>query len=233
LCKDKTYENYGGEKMAEVKTSISRKPKKKKVNQIPFGVVLFIAIIGVGFFIANNAPKSALLWGFGVAAGFTLQRSRFCFTASLRDPVLTGSTSLTKAVVVAIAVATVGFAAMQYSAVTKGAAVPGLISPVGIHTVIGAVMFGIGAVIAGGCASGTLMRVGEGFTMQMISLVFFIAGSVWGAKDFGWWSDHVISKKTVFLPNIFGWLPALFIQFGLLLAIYVAADWYGNKRSNQ
>ncbi len=218
--------------MAEVTTKVSARPKKKKVNQIPFGIALLIAIIGIGFFIANSAPKSALMWGFGVAAGFTLQRSRFCFTASLRDPVLTGGTSLTKAVVIAIATATVGFSAMQYSAATKGAAIPGNISPAGVHTAIGAIMFGIGMVIAGGCASGTLMRVGEGFLMQMLSLVFFIIGSLWGAKDFGWWSAKFMPKSGVFLPQVLGWPLALLLQFGLLLGIYIFADWFGNKKSN-
>lgn len=216
--------------MAEVKTRVSTRPKKKKVNQIPFGVALLIGIIGVGFFIGNNSPKAALMWAFGVALGFTLQRSRFCFTASLRDPVLTGSTSLTKAVVIAITVATAGFAAIQYAAAAKGGAVPGNVSPAGIHTAVGAAMFGIGMVIAGGCASGTLMRVGEGFTMQMLSLVFFIIGSLWGAKDFGWWSAKFMPKSGVFLPNVLGWPLALLVQFGLLFAIYVFADWFGNRK---
>lgn len=219
--------------MAEIKTSMVRKTKTKRVDQIPFGVILLIGIIGVGFFMSNNSPKSALWWGFGVIAGFTLQRSRFCFTASLRDPILTGSTSLTKAVVIAMGVASVGFAAIQYSAVSNGAPVPGNISPVGIHTIIGATMFGIGMVIAGGCASGTLMRVGEGFLMQMISLVFFIVGSLWGANNFGWWSKQFMPKKGVFLPDVLGWPLALLVQFGLLLAIYIFADWFGNRKPKQ
>ncbi len=219
--------------MAEIKTSIAIQPKKKKVNQIPFGVALLIAIIGIGFFIGNQQPKSALLWVLGVAAGFILQRSRFCFTASLRDPVLTGSTSLTKAVIIAIATATVGFAALQYTAAAKGAVIPGNIYPVGIHTAVGATLFGTGMVIAGGCASGTLMRVGEGFLMQMLTLVFFIIGSLWGAKDFGWWSIKFMPEKGVFLPDILGWPLAIILQFALLIAIFILADWFGNRKVNE
>ncbi|MBB6216001.1 hypothetical protein HNQ80_002092 [Anaerosolibacter carboniphilus] len=215
--------------MVETKTSLATKPKKKSVNQIPLGVGLLIAIIGIGFFIGKQQPKSALLWGLGVAAGFILQRSRFCFTASLRDPLLTGSTSLMKAVVIAIVTATVGFAALQFASVTEGGAIPGNISPVGIHTVVGAVLFGIGMVIAGGCASGTLMRVGEGFLMQMLSLIFFIIGSLWGAKDFGWWSSNFMSKEGIFLPEILGWPLAIALQFILLLTIFITADWFGNR----
>ncbi|MBE6044271.1 YeeE/YedE thiosulfate transporter family protein [Clostridium thermopalmarium] len=218
--------------MAEIQTSKIRKTKKKRINQIPFGIAFFIAIIGVGFFMANNSPKTALMWVFGVALGFTLQRSRFCFTASLRDPVLTGSTSLTKAVITAIAVATVGFAALQFAAASRGEAIPGNVSPVGVHTAIGAVMFGIGMVIAGGCASGTLMRVGEGFLMQILSLVFFIIGSLWGANNFGWWSKNFMPKKGIFLPDVIGWMPAIILQFGLLLGLYILADWFGNRKTN-
>lgn len=219
--------------MAEIKTSIAIQPKKKKVNQIPIGVELLIAIIGIGFFIGNQQPKSALLWAFGVAAGFTLQRSRFCFTSSLRDPLLTGSTSLTKAVIIAIAIATVGFAAIQFAAFIKGAAIPGNIFPVGMHTAVGAILFGIGMVISGGCASGTLMRVGEGFLLQMVTLVFFIAGSLWGAKDFGWWSINFMPEEGIFLPEVLGWPLALILQFALLFAIFKLADWFGNRKPRE
>lgn len=216
--------------MAEIKTTIAIQPKKKKTDQIPFGVALLVAIIGIGFFIGNQQPKSALLWVLGVAAGFILQRSRFCFTASLRDPVLTGSTSLTKAVVVAIATATVGFTALQAVASAKGNPIPGHIFPVGMHTAVGAVMFGIGMVIAGGCASGTLMRVGEGFVMQILSLTFFVIGSLWGAKDFEWWSNKFMPEKGIFLPEVLGWPLAIALQFALLSAIFIIADWFGNRR---
>ncbi len=219
--------------MAEINTSITTKPMKKRASQIPFGVALFIGIIGIGFFVGNQQPKSALLWLLGVAAGFILQRSRFCFAASLRDPMLTGGTSLTKAVVIAIATATVGFSALQFVAVTKGAAIPGNIDPVGIHTAVGAVLFGIGMVIASGCASGTLMRVGEGSFMQMISLIFFIIGSLWGAKDFGWWAINFMPEKGIFLPEVLGWPLAITLQFTLLLAIFIFADWFGNRKLNE
>ena len=229
----------GGEFMSDIpvssiKRSTSTRTKTKKVNQIPFGILLIAVMVAVGFYINIIAHKSVVMWIFGIACGFILQRSRFCFTASLRDPVLTGSTSLTKAVIIAIAVATVGFASLQFSAVSKGLAIPGNISPAGIHVAIGATLFGIGMVIAGGCASGTLMRVGEGFTMQMISLVFFIIGSVWGAHDFGWWSKIFISKtKPIFLPSVLGWFLSLVLQFGLLFVLYVVADKFGNRKKTE
>lgn len=208
----------------------NKRKKKKKTNQIPFGIVLLIIIIIVGYSISDLGPKHPMSWMLGILLGFTLRSARFCFTASLRDPVLTGGTNLSKAVIITIALATVGFSAIQYGAYLEGEVIPGNISPSGIHVALGAFMFGIGMVIAGGCASGTLMRVGEGFMMQWLSLIFFIIGSLWGSKDFGFWESTFMSRgKSVFLPDVLGWFPALVIQFGLLFGLYILADWFGNR----
>jgi len=220
---------------------IKKKAPKKKRNQLPAGIVLLVLIIIAGILFSGVSPMLAIFWMFGIAFGFVLQKSRFCFTASMRDPALTGSTSLTRAVIVAFAVATVGFGAVQFSAHLKGVPIPGNIFPVGIHTALGAFMFGIGMVISGGCASGTLMRVGEGFIQQWISIVFFVIGSVWAAKDFGWWTDNVISKfsisdgvlkNAVYLPNVFGWAGAFFGQLVVLGILFIIAEWFEYRKLN-
>ncbi|TZE81406.1 YeeE/YedE thiosulfate transporter family protein [Calorimonas adulescens] len=208
-----------------------KKPKRKKKNQVPAGIGLLIVLVVIGIVLAGISPMLSIYWIFGISFGFVLQKARFCFTAAMRDPVLTGSTSLTRAVIVALMLATMGFAAIQYSAVSKGLPIPGNIAPAGIFTAIGATMFGVGMVIAGGCASGTLMRVGEGFVQQWIALVFFIIGSMWGAHDYGWWSKVFFSKSpAVFLPNIFGWAPAFFGQLIVLAILFAVAEWYENKK---
>jgi uncharacterized membrane protein YedE/YeeE len=144
----------------------------------------------------------------------------------MSDPYLTGSTSLTRAVLIAFAITTIGFTAIKYGYFKNGLPIPGMgyVVPISFATVIGAFLFGIGMVIAGGCASGTLMRVGEGFWMQLLSLVFFIIGSLLGAYHFGWWKLNVISKgKAIFLPDVFGWFGAVIIQLLIILFLYIAA----------
>lgn len=207
---------------------------KKRRNQLPFAILVLAAIIVFGFVENGFSPKLPLFWIFGIAFGIVLQKSRFCFTASLRDPVLTGGTSLTKAVLIAFAIASAGFAAIQYAAVQAGNPVPGFVSPAGWHVAIGATMFGIGMVISGGCASGTLMRVGEGFMMQWLSIIFFVVGSVWGAHDFGWWQKTFMANAPkVHLPSLIGWPAAVFGQLILIGGLYLLADWYGNRRSKE
>lgn len=216
--------------------SSSRAPRKPKKNQIPFGVMLVVIIIAIGIYLGTRSGKLALFWVTGISFGVILQKGRFCFTASMRDPYLTGGTSLTRAVLIAFGIATVGFAAIKYGYGSMGLPMPGMsyVAPISLATIIGAFMFGVGMVIAGGCASGTLMRVGEGFQMQIITLFFFIAGSLWGAENFGWWQENVISKgKAVFLPDVFGWAGALFVQLSIIVLLYIAAEKYEEKRKLQ
>lgn len=209
------------------------RPRKKKKNQLPigFGVLLFIIIIGLALGLKNGTL--ALYWAFGCCFGFILQKSRFCFTASLRDPCITGSTSITRAVLIAFAITTIGFAAIKYGAFVNGQEIPGqsYIMPISVATAVGGIMFGIGMVIAGGCASGTLMRVGEGFAMQMLSLLFFVIGSLIGAGHMGWWTENFIATAPrIFLPDVFGWGGAVILQLVIIGLLYIAADLFEKKK---
>jgi len=207
----------------------------KKNIQISFGVFVLIVCIGIAYFAQTQNANGAFIWLIGLALGYVLQRSRFCFTAAMRDPVLTGGTALTKALVMALALSSILFFAMQVKAVgwnlNAGGKLVGNIANAGWHTVIGGFLFGIGAVIAGGCASGTLMRMGEGFVQQWITIVFFIIGSVVGGPVLSLFNTAK-NGKAVHLPTAFGsWIPALILQFGLLLLVYILADIWGKKKA--
>jgi uncharacterized protein len=234
--------------MSETTSTIQRSSSRKRVsaeerakkrrNQIIAGIVLAVLIVVIGIFLSGRSSMGGVHWIFGIALGVVLQRSRFCFTAALRDPVLTGGTNLLKAVIIALAVATVGYVAIQFGRfgidLTIEGSIPGHVKPAGLHTVIGAFIFGIGAVIAGGCASGTVMRVGEGYQMQWLSIVFFIIGSVIGAAIFPLWKPLVQAGATVYLPRALGgWIPALLVQAVLLLGLYILADWWGKRKTSE
>ena len=219
-----------------IKRSSRTRTRKKKKNQIPLGIIALLFVVAVGIILAMTVGGNvALFWMLGSSFGFILQRSRFCFTASMRDPYLTGSTSLTKAVLIAFAVTTVGFAAIKYGAFIKGLPIPGqsYVVPISLATAVGSFMFGIGMVIAGGCASGTLMRVGEGFGMQMLSLFFFIVGSLLGAAHFGWWKlNFIVRGPKVFLPDVFGWVGAVVLQLLIIALLWIAADKWAKRKSS-
>ncbi len=213
----------------------AKRPKKKRFASWLRLAVVAVSLPAFGIYLATQDPMLSLLLVVGLCFGFILQRARFCFTASLRDPYLTGGTSLTKAVLIAFAITSIGFVAIQYGASVRGLPIPGFISPISLATLIGAFMFGIGMVIAGGCASGTLMRVGEGFTMLMLVLIFFVIGSLVGAYDYGWWKLHFIQDAPrVFLPDVFGWVGAITLQLLLIAALYILADkWEKRKKTSK
>lgn len=215
------------------RTDTRRKPKK---SQLPYGIALLAGIFAIGIYLATISAKLSLFWIVGNCFGFILQKSRFCFTASMRDPYLTGSTSVTRAVLIAFAITSIAFTAIKYGAHLKGLPIPGQgsVTPISLATAVGAFIFGIGMVIAGGCASGTVMRVGEGFGMQILSLFFFIVGSLWGAHDFGWWNANFISKRPkIFMPDVFGWFGAILVQLLVIGILYVIADKWENRKLGQ
>ncbi len=218
--------------------------RKKKMNQIPIALGVFLLITVIAIYLTLRNETLGLFWLIGIAFGFILQRARFCFTASMRDPYLTGSTTVTRAVLIAFAVSSIGITAIKYGYLMNGLTVPGssYIVPISIATGVGAFMFGVGMVIAGGCASGTLMRIGEGFWMQLLSLFFFVVGSLWGAHDFGWWyRNFMVSGKRVFLPDYFtnlfnstafGWFVGLLTNLLIILGLYIAAHKWENRKKD-
>ena len=207
--------------------SVRKKPFK---SQIPHALVLIALLIGLGFYL--NDAKLVKYLIFGVVFGMILQRSRFCFTAAFRDPVITGGTSLTRAVFLAIAVGTIGFSALSLYSISTGGKPMGTdsVAPLSILTVIGGVMFGIGMVTAGGCASGTLMRVGEGFQLQWVALLCFMLGSVAGAWAMGFLAPLGKANVKIYLPDHLGWAGALIFQFALIAIVYVLAIKWQKKK---
>src|SRR5205823_8022452 len=57
----------------------------------------------------------------------------------------------------------------------------GAIAPLGPSLVVGAFTFGVGMQIANGCGSGTLYTAGGGSGRMLVTLAFFVAGSLIGS----------------------------------------------------
>ena len=205
--------------------------------QIALGVVLTLVVVIVSFVVAPSYPKAPGIIFVGISLGYVMQRSRFCFTAAYRDPGLTGETKLTRAVIVALALSTILFFGIQAS--KYGIDLAGLESTPGgtvnLALVIGSFIFGIGAVLAGGCASGTFVRMGEGYLQNYIAFVFFACGSALGeCFNLATKGTFVKAGSPVYLPEVFGgMMPALFIQLLALLALWILAYWWDQKKIAQ
>ncbi len=108
------------------------------------------------------------IW-FGVAYGLLLQYGRFCFASAFRDLFAIGVPRMIVGIITAMTVFSLVTALL--TANKMGTFHPG---PLGIHEVIGGFIFGIGMVLAGGCASGTLYKSGEGNGTSMLALLGII-----------------------------------------------------------
>lgn len=202
-------------------------------NQTPYAAGILIISLIFAIYLHKKSFDLAFYWGIGLCFGFVLQKSRFCFTASFRDPYLTGSTILTRAVLIAFALTSIGFTIIKHINITQGNPVPGMdyVVPISLATALGAFAFGIGMVISGGCASGTFMRIGEGFQLQVITLIFFIVGSLWGARDYQWWEENFISQGIkIYLPDIFGLFGGLVANLIIIILIYTLAKKWEDKK---
>ncbi len=194
----------------------------KKKSQVPKGIALVILIVAFSFYLNDVKLVTYLL--FGIGFGVVLQRSRFCFTAALRDPIMTRTNSLTNALLLAIAIGTGGVVLLNTIWNFQGKRLTGIdaVYPLSPLTVAGGILFGIGMVIASGCASGTLMRMGEGMKMQWISFFFFIIGAITGSGVMGYLDPlFAKSKVTLFLPDYIGWGGAALVQFLIIFSVYM------------
>ena len=105
----------------------------------------------------------------GLALGFVMQRGRFCVTGAFRDVWVTRNTRWLTAFLVVVAVQSVGVFALDAAGVITLSASP---FP-WLATVIGGFIFGFAIVLAGGCATGTYYRAGEGLVGSWLALIAY------------------------------------------------------------
>jgi uncharacterized membrane protein YedE/YeeE len=179
---------------------------------------------------ARLASRGALiLAGFGL--GFTLHRSRFCFSRVFREPLMTGEGQMTKAMILALALGMpAGSLLLKGGTVDPYLAIP---ATFWIGSALGGLIFGIGMIFAGGCASGSLWRVGEGHVKLMVAVFFFAwMGSTASAvfTRLGLTSREMnldlVEESAVgiqaYLPELLsGWGWAYGVGFGIMLVWYL------------
>ncbi len=203
-----------------------------------FGLAVIIAVLvwAASWWYSGEELLAArgivIVGGFGI--GFVLHRSRFCFSRVFREPFMTGEGSMTKAMILALAVA-IPFSSLllQKQTVDPYVAIPATFV---LGSLIGGIVFGIGMIFAGGCASGSLWRIGEGHLKLVVAMVFFAwSGSVTSAvlNRFGLLTPEVdidfldgIPEITsmgfqAYLPDLAGWGWTYALSYGVLLLWYL------------
>ncbi len=190
------------------------------VNPGPLACALGLSLLCV--YLAGTVAgwRQAALFVVGALLGIALYHASFGFTSAWRRFIVNGEGRGLRAQMVLLAIAVSLFFPVLAAGEIFGRPVGGFVFPVGVSVAFGAFIFGIGMQLGGGCASGTLFTVGGGSTRMVITLAFFVLGSVLGTAHLGWWLS---------LPNIgayslvvnWGLGPAWFANIALFAAIFL------------
>ncbi len=136
--------------------------------------------------------------------GYAMQRGRWCMVQGFREPHMTGDCTLAKSVALSIFILAIGGAVLKYGVPIHGG--DPILAPAnyvrgtfGWGGVVGGFIFGLGAMLAGGCGSGTLWRVGEGQIKLWVVVPFFgIANSLM----INWFKNMEFEVKGAALQNL-------------------------------
>lgn len=182
--------------------------------------------------------------------GYTMQRGRWCMVQGFREPHMTGDAKMAKSVALTIFIVAVGAVLLKYDVPVHSIydswndtwvnPEHGWLHPdyyvrgmFGWGGVVGGVLFGFGAMLAGGCGTGTLWRVGEGQLKLWLVTIFFgltsaIVDGWFKAAEFE--ANGVFGKK-VFLPDVMGYGWTLALITAAMVLWYLIVSW--NEESNK
>lgn len=161
----------------------------------------------------------------GLAFGVFLQKSRFCFVSAFRDFVGFKDTRVLKGVLAGVFVLTIFWSVQATFGFFRGFWTPAW----GLGSFIGGLVFGLGMTLAGGCASGTLYRAGQGYIQFWIVLLFMFVGYILFAFVFPVFEVHYFERLNPFEGTTaylhFPWSPAvtgiLAVALGIIVYAYV------------
>ena len=199
-------------------------------------ICVLLASLSLALVMSGMESILAPLWLLGMTAGFTLQRSRFCFASAFRDLFLFGSSRMLKGILVGLAVATIGFSINMYGMILdpKFGALPpqANILPFGISTVIAGVIFGFGMVISGGCVSGSLYRMAEGYISSWVSIGGVLIGLGLLSQNWNWWwSTFISNEPKIWLPSKLnlGYGGSVLITLTIIISVFLIVLWWESR----
>ena len=206
------------------------------------GLLLIIGIFVMAYYYYHGGNK-IMSWFvmIGLALGFICQRSRFCIVASFRDPFTTGESSNSIGIMAGLIVGVVGFALIKSlgigavgDAAIRAREMTWVFPHFWLRAPLGGFIFGLGMTVAGGCAVGTLWRVGEGQVKLWFSALGFLLISPLSKKFIVPVIEDILPhnmRYMNFLPDYFGYVGSVTMVFAIILAWYMFVKW--NERTGR
>lgn len=207
---------------AAVTPPVGAKPRSLAQPRVVLAAVAATAALGVMVAATQDARMTAL-YAVGVALGLVLYHASFGFTAAYRVLMSAGRSAGVRAQMAMMGVAVLLFFPALATGTLFGQPVGGFVLPAGVSVVIGAFLFGIGMQLGGGCGSGTLFTVGGGSTRMVLTLAFFVVGSLIGVAHLEWWSS-LPSLPPISVIDAMGLGPALAANLLIFGLVWLAAS---------
>lgn len=162
----------------------------------------------------------------GGTAGFVMHRSDFCFAGIFRNFFMFRQTFMLRILLLLVVTSmglfelarVFGFLA-YYPYPWSGSA--------SLSHIVGAFLFGVGMVLAGGCVVGTLYKMGSGSLLSLLAFFGLLAGSVVYAEFHHTWKalfeNTVVFPGQVTLPQVLNVEPAIPVVIIVLVFILLSA----------
>ncbi len=184
------------------------------------GTVLLAALAAAVWLQPGGQWRFAALVAVGAGIGAVLLHTSFGFAGAFRALVQDGDAGGFRAHAVMLALASALMLPMLAQGTLFGQVMHGETTPVGVGFAVGALLFGAGMQVGGGCASGTLFSLGGGNGKLIGTLAGFVLGSALGAWSMGfWWSLPAIPGAT--LQGLVGFGPAIVLQLAVLGGLWL------------
>jgi hypothetical protein len=188
------------------------------------GASVFVLIL-VAFQVYNSLGYTQMggLLFFGFFIGLVMHRGRFCFANAFREPFMTGDSTMMRGVILSLMIYAFGVAVMKWAYIQPPGA--GVYHPFWMGSLLGGVIFGFGMLLAGGCASGSLWRAGEGHLKLWLALAgFFLTNSPTGRLlDQSGFREFL--GGGVFIPDIATWQGGLILFYLFCAGIMLLLVW--------
>ena len=205
--------------------SLASAPVRRRYRSWHSGLVASITSIGclLALVVAANTdnwrPTGLLI--VGILIGATLSLTDFGFSSAFRKAAVDRDFSTFRGHALMLALASILMVPMVSIGAVFGHPVTGFATPIGFSLIVGALLFGIGMQMSGGCASGTLFLLGGGNLTFLLTLMTFVIGSTVGAAHYGFWHDlPSLAPMTVF--DFGSWQAML----GIEVVVLACACWW-------
>ena len=210
--------------------AISSERTDKAIGNFSVVAVAFVAIVvSVLVINAQVSARICAVFVLGGALGLTLYHAAYGFTSAWRAFVIHRHGAGVRSQMLMLALASALFVPAISSGELAGQPVVGAVAPLSVSLAVGAFLFGLGMQLGGGCGSGTLYTVGGGNARMLITLSFFMLGSLLGTAHVPWWFEQA-QLPAVSLAEHYGVMPALTMQW-VVMAIIVVLTLYLERRS--